>query len=151
MYSGPTLISEASWEWLKKRLVLCHGFRALTYRTPEWNRFLQTVRTFGDVGLTTSYLSVIDIWSGWNHLHDCECWRDAAFDQGGTQCDPCRRIPRRSESATGLQPKAWISGVYEGYRRELLELDDQPTTILTGTGVLPMIDTRQSVHDDDDA
>jgi hypothetical protein len=107
MRFGPTLMPKASWEWLRKRLVLC----ALTYRTPEWNRFLQTVRTFGSIGLIKSCLFVI--WSKWDYLYG-EMQRLireelSAIDAVEHRTDLIQRMDYILS-----QPKAWISRVYEG-------------------------------------
>lgn len=119
-----------AWEWLKKRPVLRRGSRALLfggfYEVP------QTVQTLGDIGITTSYLSVI--WSEWNDLefNDCKGMQRLIREElNGIRAVGCRAdLIQRLDHVLSQLGERDPSRQYERFRRELLELDEEVTMIL---------------------
>ena len=143
-------IPVVAWEWLKKRPVLRHGSRAFWRGGRESS--LQTVRTLGDIELITSYLFVI--WSEWNALEYSDCkgmqrlireelngihavgyradliqrldYVLSQFDRGQEYL--CSRESDFDDGDVFLSAKQ----KYEGFRRDLLELDEEAVKILAG-------------------
>ena len=143
-------IPVVAWEWLKKRPVLRREGPTISRRTSEG--FFETVRNLGDIGVITSYLLLV--WSEWNNLDD----RDREEMQrlireqldgihaAGYRADLVRRLDHIlpqfdrgwesvyppgyfTDDETFMRAKEW----YEGFRRDLLQLDEETSKILAGT------------------
>ena len=150
-------IPVVAWEWLKKRPVLRRGSRTDPYRTSE--DVLQTVWDLGDIGVITSYLLLI--WSEWNNLDrygGCEGMQPmireelnginavgsraeliqrldyviSQFDRGWESIYPPGRF---TDDESFLRAKEQ----YKGFRKDLLELDEDASKILAG--MLPRVVT----------
>ena len=139
-----------AWEWLKKRPVL--GCETGPFRYGDWESGLQMVQTLGDIELITSYLFVI--WSEWNPLRcsDCEGMQRLIREElngihaVGYRGDLIQRLDYvlsqfdrgyeylRSHQGGFEYEHVFLSAKqkYEGFRRDLLEVDEEAAKILAG-------------------
>ena len=144
----------AAWEWLKKRPVLPRGSSVLVGGQEE---ILRTVQALGDIRLITSYLLVI--WSEWNVLDDDDnegmqrLIREElnGIHGVGYRTDLIRRLDyvllqlyHGKGGYSGFRSRgandrllSQAKQLYEGFRRELLELDEGATKTLAG--MLPRV------------
>ena len=143
-------IPVTAWGWLRRRPALRPGSPGLELGTKK--DVVRTVRKLGDIGLITSYLIVI--WSEWSDLDPIGCeemYRLVREELSGIRATGCRadliqrldyvlswfnqgwqyvwpNRPSPTEAAF-LQKKEW----YEGFRRALLEVEEETMNILAGT------------------
>ena len=150
-------IPVVAWEWLKRRRILRLIISVPGRGIPKG--FFQTVQALRDIGLIASYLFVI--WSEWNFLTygDCEEMRHLIREElngihaVGYRADLIQRLEfvlsqfdrgREYSCAPNLrvdeQSFWWARQQYEGFRRDLLELEEEVTMIMSGT--LPRVITH---------
>ena len=124
-----------AWDWLNKRPVLPPECVALLPRATE--SAVRTILRFGGVELIASYLYII--WSeerrpcDWYAMDRLIREELGGIEAAGYRIDLIRRLGHVLLRLDQSQEEPFAKAKYEELRRELLEVDEKATKILTGT------------------
>ena len=131
-------IPTVAWDWLNKRPVLTPECAALLPGSTK--RVIQTIQRLGGVRLIASYLCLI-----WSEDHEI-CYSNTSamhrlireelggIGAVGYRTDLIRRVDHVLLQLDRSSQGDWrTKEKYEKFRRELLEVDEKATKILTGT------------------